>query len=479
MKAKVIAVCMVAVVLGMVVSASAEFRDNAYTFLSTTRMEPGTVVKFGSSMYVRNLTMDAVVPNPPAGSGVTVNSFFDIFTEISPDGADWDSAGGTGSISVTPTLRSIAGGVQTWGSTVNSMTATAGSVMFRESPTLSSAGTNTYKPVEGGYVMNSFFDIYTELSIDGGMSWQPVTAISTDSGATWTSGNFPVPVGVVSDAPVVIQTAVNLFQPRIGTGRTATVNDFHVRFRVNRWAKNGYTTYLGGPMNTSYLNPLGYYGPGTATAVDQTGDYIEITWTFPTMQISDLSMPWFGFTFGNGSYRVPNGFRYQVVEWYWTLNGVRVTEYDNNLDVWQDWIKVWNPVTCRWELQDVVVNRNTAPRAVTLTAGTQMSPTAPLTIAAVATGGATPPNPVLPPPTPVLPGGGTVVTPWPWPGTDPDMYMYYDVADGTIPGASFRNAVELTADQTAACPTADLTGDCFVNFKDFAVMAAQWLTGVL
>lgn len=29
----------------------------------------------------------------------------------------------------------------------------------------------------------------------------------------------------------------------------------------------------------------------------------------------------------------------------------------------------------------------------------------------------------------------------------------------------------------ADCPSADLTGDCFVDFNDFAVMAAQWLNG--
>ncbi len=28
----------------------------------------------------------------------------------------------------------------------------------------------------------------------------------------------------------------------------------------------------------------------------------------------------------------------------------------------------------------------------------------------------------------------------------------------------------------AACPSADLTGDCFVDFEDFALMANQWLT---
>jgi len=29
----------------------------------------------------------------------------------------------------------------------------------------------------------------------------------------------------------------------------------------------------------------------------------------------------------------------------------------------------------------------------------------------------------------------------------------------------------------AECPTADLNGDCFVNFEDFAVLASQWFTG--
>jgi len=29
----------------------------------------------------------------------------------------------------------------------------------------------------------------------------------------------------------------------------------------------------------------------------------------------------------------------------------------------------------------------------------------------------------------------------------------------------------------AACPSADLTGDCFVDLEDFALMANQWLTG--
>ena len=28
------------------------------------------------------------------------------------------------------------------------------------------------------------------------------------------------------------------------------------------------------------------------------------------------------------------------------------------------------------------------------------------------------------------------------------------------------------------CPSSDLTGDCYVDFKDFATMAGQWLDGI-
>ena len=29
----------------------------------------------------------------------------------------------------------------------------------------------------------------------------------------------------------------------------------------------------------------------------------------------------------------------------------------------------------------------------------------------------------------------------------------------------------------AGCPSADLSGDCFVDYEDFALMAGQWLNG--
>jgi len=47
-------------------------------------------------------------------------------------------------------------------------------VMLRESPTLTSIGKTRLRRIGGGYMMSSFFDIFTEISLDGGQSWSPV-----------------------------------------------------------------------------------------------------------------------------------------------------------------------------------------------------------------------------------------------------------------------------------------------------------------
>ncbi len=49
-----------------------------------------------------------------------------------------------------------------------------GSFMVRESPTLASTGQTTITGLGGGlYQIDSFFDIFTELSVDGGQTWIP------------------------------------------------------------------------------------------------------------------------------------------------------------------------------------------------------------------------------------------------------------------------------------------------------------------
>ena len=50
-------------------------------------------------------------------------------------------------------------------------------VMLRESPTLHSNGQTTTVNIGGGqYQIDSFFDVFTELTIDGGATWMPSTS---------------------------------------------------------------------------------------------------------------------------------------------------------------------------------------------------------------------------------------------------------------------------------------------------------------
>jgi hypothetical protein len=48
-------------------------------------------------------------------------------------------------------------------------------VMVRESPMLHTLGQTSISGGQGNYTIDSFFDVFTELSLDGGMTWGPDT----------------------------------------------------------------------------------------------------------------------------------------------------------------------------------------------------------------------------------------------------------------------------------------------------------------
>jgi len=51
-----------------------------------------------------------------------------------------------------------------------------GGFLIRESPTLASTGQTSITPIGGGqFQISSFFDVFTELSLDGGQTWTPST----------------------------------------------------------------------------------------------------------------------------------------------------------------------------------------------------------------------------------------------------------------------------------------------------------------
>jgi len=74
-----------------------------------------------------------------------------------------------------------------------------GPMMIRESPTLASTGQTTITDIGGGqYRISSFFDIFTELSVDGGASWIPQNNGPTHVVLTDTSVPLPaaLPAGL-------------------------------------------------------------------------------------------------------------------------------------------------------------------------------------------------------------------------------------------------------------------------------------------
>ena len=109
-------------------------------------------------------TMDGVVilntsvpSHPPASSTHNmIGSFFDVFTELSLDGH-------TRSFDTEMLALNIVG-----------TNPNIGPFHIRESPTLPSRGHYSVQTLPGGmYHIDSFFDVFTELSIDGGQTWIP------------------------------------------------------------------------------------------------------------------------------------------------------------------------------------------------------------------------------------------------------------------------------------------------------------------
>ncbi len=95
------------------------------------------------------------------------SSFFDVFTELSA------------MVNINHSMDN--GDTQVFDTEMLSLSLTGGSLqagmMLRESPTRASTGKTTIRPaVSGGYMIGSFFDIFTEISLDGGATWSPSSA---------------------------------------------------------------------------------------------------------------------------------------------------------------------------------------------------------------------------------------------------------------------------------------------------------------
>lgn len=114
----------------------------------------------------------------PPSVGVTANYFFAgsvLNAEMTVDGVIWlpTASTGPGSMKISNPAGGGAYDTEMLGLNLDGSHAGIGPFMIRESPTKQSLGKHTIAPDPGGYRIGSFFDVWFELSTDGGASWEP------------------------------------------------------------------------------------------------------------------------------------------------------------------------------------------------------------------------------------------------------------------------------------------------------------------
>ncbi len=131
-------------------------------------------------------------PLPDATSGPQTNSVTcTVELEVSTDdGTTFQSREAQARAIVTIGLSSSSGGTdgELYDTELLQLDISGGTlpagVMLRESPTLQSTGQTTVQQVTGGYLISSFFDVFTEVSVDGGATWSTGSAGSPPQSST-------------------------------------------------------------------------------------------------------------------------------------------------------------------------------------------------------------------------------------------------------------------------------------------------------
>ena len=187
-------------VMGSSTVASASFFDVFGELPAPKYLEKKEeVVLYADGIMARNMQFSNVTGReavPADGVDHDCDSFFDIFIEVSTDGGGtWGPMTGRGEALWRFHGSPIVAGVQPIGAEILSMSlpihrAISGptDMVIRESPTRASTGGGSCTALGGeggGYMIDSFFDIFTEVSTDGGGAWWPVTQTSLDGGQTW------------------------------------------------------------------------------------------------------------------------------------------------------------------------------------------------------------------------------------------------------------------------------------------------------
>jgi MYXO-CTERM domain-containing protein len=135
----------------------------------------------GGFVVIRNIdhfAFSASFP-PPTGFGTNFDNFNSLVSvDASVNNGPFSPLQGNASTTVRVTHTGTIGPISTYDTEMLALNIAGGSlpagVMLRESPTLASLGQTTITNLGGGlFNIDSFFDIFTELSLDGGQTWNP------------------------------------------------------------------------------------------------------------------------------------------------------------------------------------------------------------------------------------------------------------------------------------------------------------------
>lgn len=142
-----------------------------------------TVVFFpGTPVAIRNVSLlnPSHCEAPSDVDGLVVDSFFDVFVELEVSlngGVTFGPAAWDRRISDIHIVHPPGTPPGIWRTEMVQLDLAGAplppSTMIRESPTKQSLGQTAITPNGGGYHIDSFFDVFTELSLDGGQTWVP------------------------------------------------------------------------------------------------------------------------------------------------------------------------------------------------------------------------------------------------------------------------------------------------------------------
>jgi hypothetical protein len=120
-------------------------------------------------------------PPPPVPGSTTYETFNSVVdATVSYSGGPPTPVTAPAACTVAVTFIGMAGDTQMFDTEMLALDITGGTLppgfLIRESPIYASEGSTTIRPApEGGFRMTSFFDVFTELSMDGGATWYPST----------------------------------------------------------------------------------------------------------------------------------------------------------------------------------------------------------------------------------------------------------------------------------------------------------------